>query len=545
MHFEFERSRARRGEANMPTLTPQTIRLIQRYQEWYQSLERKEDVQTLHVDEVASAVAKFYEKIRGVVDWREEHLLRKSAIERILRRRFLMEEEPEKMAEPFVLEIIRGGHFPADTIPESRIEDVRRSLGKYFFLLQHAPLSEEKDAISLQDWILSIAACEIEELLSPPSRERALIAYMTDFIAERLEVKGSLPGTTKETQIFIACQQALFKLDPPLISYYLLGRQYQDWMLLSPSSPQLTEIARNIFEIKEKIENELSHPTANRFYALCERLDTPFLLLGDILQKNPLGAEDILAKPPALEEALREAYKLRLMQLRTKIKRAAIYTTLSIFITKVLIALAAEIPIEKWLTGELNTTALAFNITIPPLLMAFLVFTIRPPEQENFQRTLLEIGKIIYGTERKSHYTIRIPQARNAVISAFITLAYLLSFLVSFGIIVKILGKLHFHVVSQAIFLMFLSLIAFAGMKLRQRSKELTVLEQKETILSVIVDFFTFPVVQTGKWLSGQLARYNILIILLSALVEMPLQIFIEFLEQWRYFLKEKKEEIH
>ena len=58
-----------------------TKKLIQRYQVWYQSLQPKEsEIITIHVDEVASTVAAFYEKIRGVVDWREEHLMRRAAI---------------------------------------------------------------------------------------------------------------------------------------------------------------------------------------------------------------------------------------------------------------------------------------------------------------------------------------------------------------------------------------------------------------------------------------------------------------------------------
>ena len=34
---------------------------------------------TINVDDVAARVASFYEAIRGIVDWREEHLLRKLA----------------------------------------------------------------------------------------------------------------------------------------------------------------------------------------------------------------------------------------------------------------------------------------------------------------------------------------------------------------------------------------------------------------------------------------------------------------------------------
>ncbi len=76
----------------MSIISQPTQRLIQRYQEWYQFLQPKEGTATLHVDEVASRMASFYEKIRGVINWREEHLLRKSAIERMLRRRLVLKK---------------------------------------------------------------------------------------------------------------------------------------------------------------------------------------------------------------------------------------------------------------------------------------------------------------------------------------------------------------------------------------------------------------------------------------------------------------------
>ncbi len=86
----------------MSELSQQTQRLIQRYQSWYQSLQPKEGISAIHVDEVASKVAAFYEKIRGVVDWREEHLIRKAAIERILKRRLFLQKNEKGLESRFV-----------------------------------------------------------------------------------------------------------------------------------------------------------------------------------------------------------------------------------------------------------------------------------------------------------------------------------------------------------------------------------------------------------------------------------------------------------
>ncbi len=65
-------------------LTPEIARLVEEYIEGIQSA--KKPVTPIHVDEIASHIAKFYEQIRKVIDWKEDNVLRRSAIERALKR---------------------------------------------------------------------------------------------------------------------------------------------------------------------------------------------------------------------------------------------------------------------------------------------------------------------------------------------------------------------------------------------------------------------------------------------------------------------------
>jgi len=57
----------------MPDISEPTEKLISNFKRWQKSLKPKENITTIHVDEVASRVAAFYEKIRGIIDWKEEH----------------------------------------------------------------------------------------------------------------------------------------------------------------------------------------------------------------------------------------------------------------------------------------------------------------------------------------------------------------------------------------------------------------------------------------------------------------------------------------
>lgn len=530
----------------MPEISPQTKKLIQQYQYWYQSLQSKEQISTIHVDEVATAVATFYEKIRGIIEWREEHLLRKSAIARVLKRRLAIQETAQEIAEPLVLELIRAGHFPNDQIDERKIEEIKNVLYKYLFILKKSSSPpKEKIRVELYDWLLNISACEIEEILTPSLKELALIEYMAELMKERTKITVTEGNEKKEIEkkIYIAIQRALFKFDNSTISLYLLKRKYSNWSNLSQD--QLQEITNNIYLIWNELEKDLNCSLSEKLYQVYKKQSIPYLILGDIIENNLPDPFKILSQSEILEKAIKDAYQKRFIKLKGKLKRAAFYSVISIFITKILVALAIEIPFDKYVLNYFNYQALGFNILIPPFLMFLLVSTIRPPKKENLNKIIIEVMKIVYKTEKKDIYIIKSPKKKGFVLAAIIGIFYILTFILSFGIIIFILNKLKFSVLSIIIFLMFFCLIFFAGIKIRERTKELTILPEKSGFLAFLIDTFSLPFLRMGRWLSNKLTKYNIVLIFINILIDLPFQLFTEFLEHWRNFLKEKKEEIH
>lgn len=524
----------------MAELLPSTQRLLQNYQLWRQSLQKKEGTPVIQVDEVASRVAAFYEKIRGVVDWREEHLLRKTAVERMLKRRFFLTKSGEEIAAPLTHELIRAGHFPNNFIAEEKISLVRQSVDKYAFIIANAVYTNEKGRQELYNWLLGIAACEIEEILYPPLKQEYMIEFMFEQMKEIITAK--IPQPEIETQIYIATQKALFKLDIPLISYNLLKEWYRPWLSLPQA--RIQEVTSNIFFLKGKIEEAMHHPLSDKFYEICERKDTAYLILGDIVAENPTESQALLNNPATFESKIRDTYKLRLKQVKSKMSRAAIYATISIFVTKITVALAVEMPIDKYF-HTFNDFTFGLNVIIPPLLMFFLVLSIKPPSKKNEDLVVLEVMKIIYAKERKDTYEVKPDPERGAISNLIIGLIYLLSAIATFGLIFYVLKQLQFSLISIIIFIPFISFIAFAGVKIRKRAKELVVEKESDSFLRSLFDLFSLPIIQTGRRLSSQWTKYNVLTVLLNSLLDMPFQTFVGFLEQWRTFLKEKKEKIH
>jgi len=536
----------------MPELSQPTQKLISRYQDWYQSLQPKEGVFTIHVDEVASKVASFYEKLRGIVDWREEHLMRRAAISRMLKRRLLLSKDAKTIAEPLILESIRGGHFPNDKIPESNIEEVKKVIGKYIFILQNSPAPpKEKLKPQFTNWLLDIATCEIEEVLSPSKRERALIDYMMESMKESVKLKeasvivfGGMSEEEKNIQTYIAIQRALFKLDSPIITYHLLKKQYSRWTDLPLF--QLQEITQNIYLILDNLEKELNHPLAEKFYNVCERYDTSYLLLGDILSEGSTGeiAEKI-SKPEILEELIKKAYNKRLSTLKKRLSRAAIYSTLSILLTNALSLYVLEVPLAKLITGTFRPITIIVDILGPTFLMFLLTVTIKLPSKSNLQAVIMETMKIVYQREKVDIYQIKVSKKRGIIVKSLIALLYLISALISLAVIAVIFQRAGFPPTSVVINIIFVALVAFAGLAIRNRAKELTVEETKTSFIGSLFDAIFLPVVGLGRWLSNKWKKYNAIAIFFTALIDMPFELFVEFFEQWRFFLKEKKEEIH
>ena len=61
-------------------ISPLIREFLDKYQAFLAEKAPSETIPKIHVDEISSAIASFYEKIRNIVAYREEHLLRKGAI---------------------------------------------------------------------------------------------------------------------------------------------------------------------------------------------------------------------------------------------------------------------------------------------------------------------------------------------------------------------------------------------------------------------------------------------------------------------------------
>ena len=531
--------------------------LIKGYKNYKESLEPQEKVPVIHVDEIASKVASAYETVIRVINWKEEQLVRRTAIERKLKRRLITEISgmklanninSEKAAETLVLESIRGGHLPNDQIPQNKIGVVQKILDKYIYILKRDLSSKNrKNRVQFYNWTLEIAACEIEETLAPPIRENTLISSMATLMENRIQMNplDIINDEDKRIQIFIAVHRTLFHLDDPIISYRLLKYRHSNWN--DASLETIEKIANNITEIRKDLDKDLHHPLSGKFFKICERYDTLWLLLKDILDSLIKKEGDIKEKlndQKALKNILREAYDKRLKTLRRRLIKMAIFSTLSILIANSVSLFLVEVPLAKWLYGHFNPKAMAADIIAPTILMLFLTITTKKPPKNNLAVITEEIGKIVYSKKRNDIYEIKASKGINYIFNFFITLFYLVAVVISLGAIIWALRFFGLPPTSILINTMIVAVIIFSGLVIRQRAKEITV-DEKSTVWEFVLDVLSIPVAKLGQWLSSKWKKYNVVSVFVTALIDMPFLAFINFIESWSSFLKEKKAEIH
>ena len=504
----------------------------------------KEDV--IKVNEIISKLAFFYEKIRNYIDYREEHLIRKNAIERSLRRKLLPGSSGDKISLHLVQELMRAGYIKNASVPEAKIKEVAQIINKYIYIYQQA-LEKHKslDSKKTLKWILGVMAAELDENITSFAKEQLLIDYMYHIVKDRIELsRKNIPENELNVQIYIGVQRALIKSDNDMIKYRLLKIFYpvdhQNYQAY------LDNVIDNFPKIIENFEYHLKHHLRDRIVRVLKKYATIFNILDDVISENFNDFERIVAKPVLFEQRIRDACQKKYKKIRVILRRSIVRSIIYIFLTKMLLVLILELPMDIYIYKEFSWLSLVINVLVPPLLMFLIALTIRAPSQDNTQKIISVLNEVTYPVRGNiTKHVIRPKRSRKGFFNLVFNILYLATFIFSFSMIIYMLRKLNFNGVSILIFLFFLSLVSFFGIRIRQSARDLVVVDKRENIFTFIFEFLSLPIIKVGKFLTEKFSKINVLLYIFDFIIEAPFQAFIRLIEDWFSFLKEKKDEIY
>lgn len=508
-----------------------------------EELEKEEDV--IKVSETVSAAASVYETVRNALEYDEEHLLRRNAIRRILKRR--MADVPSgEMAMKLIKELIWARYLPNGKVPTRMAEKVSAILEKYTLLfLTLEP--DSKDGQEAYDWLLDVLSVEIEYSLGPPCIDEALASFAYQEIQKRMEWQTStLAGEDRDLQLYIAIHRTVLRSNVPTLRYRILTLYYNTWRKAGAGDQVVKEIAMNLKKVIGSVERQIHHPAQDEMYRFVRRHAIIFHVLSDIARDNPEALASALQTTDvtSIDVAATKAAEARYNTFRTKLGRTVVRAALFLLFTKSILAILFELPYEIFVLHTTDYLPLAVNILFPPILLMFISLNVRIPRSRNTARILEELHAIFgVGGEFSLIFKRKRPWGRGALWWIFNTL-YLAILLLTILVVGSVLRSFDFNGLSIFFFIFFLSLVAYFGLRIRNTRRELVVIDLSRGFLGTLSDMLFLPIIRAGRWVALRAPRVNIFLFFFDFIIEAPFKAAIDIVESWLTFLREKQEEI-
>ena len=500
----------------------------------------------ISVNDTAGKLAFVYEKIRNTVDYREDHLLRRHATARISKRIANPGHKGSDIARPLIEELIRARYLANDSLPEHQVDHVAHLINKYIVIYNVIVDSSypPKEMKNFFDWLLTIAACEVEETLVPSDEEKILVEVTERTIKQNLVFDGhcQLDEEGKNIQVYVAILKSLLKADEMTVNYFLLKYYFSDWHDLT--LPEAEHIAHDVKRTQAVIKDNFYHPLNEKLGRDFKKYIAVFWILQDIVQKNPDQYLNIFARKEKLIEKVEETCRTMYSHIGAKVRRAIIRSVIYIFCTKIIFGIVLEFPFDYYILKELRWLPLAINAIFPPLLMAAIGASIRTPGKANTAEIVKEVESIVYHDSPASELRVRLMKPKKGFLNILLNFLYFVMYVISFGLIVYGLDKLNFSVASILIFLLFLTMVSFFSLRIRRTAAELIILKQRERFLTVIVSFLFVPILRVGRWIAMHSSKINVFIFILDFIIEAPFKVFVRIFEDLVIFVKEKRDEM-
>ena len=507
---------------------------------------RPDDISALSVSQTVSFFALVYEKVRNAVEYREDHLILRAAIERILRRRFSLNPDGHGEAENLLRELLWARYFANGVLGGEDNVIIQNLLNKYVLLRRQLIVGRDSELkVFLDQFLMDFITCEIEETLQPESAviQSNLSSFIFQVLRKKIKIEG-LKEDQKDAYFLVAIEKVFGKSDRAYLRYHLFTTFYKT--LHDYSEKELQNLGTKLPAIFKKIDDMVANPYVENLANFTRKQLPPFLILFALIKSKPNELQEILTNRERLWIEIDQTCRDKYQQLGKRIRTLAIRSFIYILLTKMIFAIILEVPVSLYFYGEVNREAIIINSIFPPILMIAILGFFKVPGDENTKKIYQRIIDIIDDDKTFETRVAFVPKKsepkRPLLIFGF-TVFYSLTFLITLTLIYEFLSNLGFNLVSQAIFIFFVSVVSFFSYRIRQVTKELR-LEEKASILAPIGDFFFMPMLSLGKFFSSGIAKLNFFIFIFDFIIEAPFKLIFEVVEEWISFVRKRKEEI-
>ncbi|MBI2613437.1 MAG: hypothetical protein HYW62_01570 [Candidatus Levybacteria bacterium] len=494
----------------------------------------------INVNRFVSEIATWYEKFRNAMDYREEEVVRRAAIERILKRRLIFGGNGEKTAPPLMRELLWARYFPDSSISEEEVKKVAHKIDLYLTLRRQLLPKQSELKINVDALIYHLLSSDLEIMLNKNKDVELISNFIFHLLRERITIKDDT-SETRDIQIFIAVRRAFAKDDIAFLRFHLFEQYFG-----KVSEDNIQKIAENFAKGYRELERQINYPLKERIISYVKKQLPPFLIFAEILRKQRGGIRTLIANTQEFQNSVFGTAESRYKTISKKVRTAIIRSVIFILLTKFIFAFTVETAYDNIFIGHIAWDSLVINIVVPPLLMVIASLFIRTPDRNNTKRIYDKIMGILFVDKPQLDRPLMIslkPEKKNPILNFIFTVLWWVGFIVSFGLIINVLNRLEFNIASQGVFIFFVAIISFLTYRITQTAHSYTI-PARQSFLSPILDFFFMPIIRVGRRFTEGLSQINIFLYVFDYLIETPFKEVFGFLEQWFFFLQTKREEM-
>lgn len=494
----------------------------------------------INVNRFVSEIATWYEKLRNAMDYREEEVVRRAAIERILKRRFIFGGDGEKIASPLMRELLWARYFPEASITEEEVKKVSHTIDLYLQLRKQLLPKQRDIKIKVDTLIYQLLSSHLEIMLNKSKDIELISNFIFHLLREGITIKDDTTET-RDIQLFIAVRRAFAKDDIAFLRFHLFEQYFG-----KVSVENIHKIAANFSKGYLELEKQINYPLKERIISYVKKQLPPFLIFAEILRKQRAGIRSLIENSTEFQNSVLATAEGRYKTISSKVRTAIVRSVIFILLTKFAFAFSVEATYDNIFLGHVAWNSLIINIVVPPLLMVIASLFIRTPDRNNTKRIYDKIMNILFVDKPELDRPLILslkPDKRHPVLNFVFTSLWLGAFIVSFGLIIYTLNRFQFSVASQGIFIFFMAIISFFTYRISQTASSYTI-PAGQSFFAPIMDFFFMPIIRVGRRFTEGLSQINIFIYVFDYLIETPFKEIFGFLEKWFFFLQTKREEM-
>ena len=506
---------------------------------------KPDDLSKINVSQTVSFFAFAYEKARNAVEYREDHQVRRAAIERILRRRLMINPDGKGEAENLLRELLWARYFENSSLGNEDINSIQQIIDKFTYLKKLLVAGREnKEQVYLYQFLMDLLTAEIEETLYPEGAKKN--ASFTFFIYQVLRRKikiDEINESLKDAYFLAAIEKSYRRSDNSYQRYHLFTTLYGK-LLREYNNEELDRLITKLPQIIKKIDGIIKSPYVDKLTRYAKSQLPSFLILIEIFKKKFSEIETILTDKDKLWQEVESTCRERYQNLKSRVGKLAIRSFIYIFLTKMAFALILEYPVSQLIYNEVNTTSIIINSVFPAVLMLIIIYSFRIPGDDNTRKIFQRIMDIVDNDksfETTVNFIPKKSKVKKPVLIFGFTIFYTFTFVLTLTLIYEALSFLNFNLISQIIFVFFVSVVTFFSFRIKQLINEYR-LEEKTGVLSPLLDLFFMPILSLGKFFSSELSRLNFLIFIFDFIIEAPFKILVDVAEDWTKYVRERRD---